>query len=131
MRNYLAVFIGGGFGAVARFAVSAAVSRSGFFGIPLGTFFVNVTGSLLLGFCLSLFESVLIPVPIRTFITMGFFGAYTTFSTYTVETVRLIEQRQYLPAALNFSANNILGFLAVLAGFVLSGVLLKMLRGGV
>ena len=131
MRNYIAVFIGGGFGAVARFAVSAATSRYGFFGIPLGTFLVNVTGSLLLGFGLSLFESVLVPVPFRTFVTVGFFGAYTTFSTYTVETVRLIEQRQYLPAFLNFSLNNIIGFAAVLAGFVLSGLLQKVLRGGV
>ena len=131
MRNYLAVFIGGGFGAVARFAVSAAASRYDFFGIPLGTFLVNITGSLLLGFCLSLFESVLVPVPFRTFVTVGFFGAYTTFSTYTVETVRLIEQRQYLPAVLNFSLNNIIGFAAVLAGFVLSGLLQKVLRGGV
>lgn len=131
MRNYIAIFIGGGFGAAARFAVSAAVSKYDFFGIPLGTFLVNLTGSFLLGFCLSLFEEVLLPVPVRTFVSVGFFGAYTTFSTYTVETVRLIEQREYLPAVLNFSTNNILGFLAVLAGFILSGVLLKALRGGV
>jgi len=84
---------------------------------PLGTFVVNITGSFALGLLfVILTERTAIDPVIRTSLTIGFLGAYTTFSTFSFETVRLLEDGAYATAALNVVATIALGLVAVWAG---------------
>jgi CrcB protein len=126
----LSVFIGGGFGALARFLLSGFISNHAFTAIPLGTLAENVCGSLLIGFLFETFEGSLVPGPLRALTMVGFIGGFTTFSTYALETVLLIEKRRYAAAALNFAGQNALGFLAVVAGIVLSDLIRYGYIGG-
>ncbi|KTD14551.1 hypothetical protein Lgra_0582 [Legionella gratiana] len=89
--------------------------------IPYGTFLVNLTGSFILGFFLVwTLERVEVDPRWRLFVAVGFCGAYTTFSSFSYETYRLIEQSDYALAALNFICNNLFSLLAVIAGIVLA-----------
>lgn len=89
--------------------------------LPLGTLIVNTTGSILLGFFLIwTSERVLVDPHWRLLVAVGFCGAYTTFSSYSFETLKLIEGGHYSIAVVNFMANNLLALLAVLGGAVLA-----------
>jgi CrcB protein len=116
------VLIGGAgaLGAIARYGFEGMISTRwpGLF--PLGTFVVNVSGCLLLGFVFTVTtERFMVDPTIRSAITIGFLGAYTTFSTFSLETVRLIEDGAYLVAAGNALASLAAGFIAVYVGIVL------------
>jgi CrcB protein len=87
---------------------------------PWGTLVVNVSGSLALGFLFTVLTERYGLAPwLRTGLTIGFLGAYTTFSTLSFETYRLLEDRAYLLAALNSFGSLALGLLAVYVGVVL------------
>ena len=91
MRRSLAVFVGGGFGALARWGIGVALIGSST-GFPLATFIVNTTGAFGLGLAGVLFTERMPPTRYaRALIGIGFFGAYTTFSTMALEGVRLID----------------------------------------
>lgn len=82
----------GGVGAAVRFVVDGIVARHNPFRIPLGTLLINVTGSLLLGFLTgwaTRHSGLPVAADVRAVLGTGFCGGYTTFSTATVETVRL------------------------------------------
>ena len=131
MTNLLAIFIGGGLGACARYLLSHTVSQQlAFTRIPLGTLAANALGSLLIGFFFHLFQSIAAPAYLRVAVTVGFIGAFTTFSTYLLEIIQLIIRRQYLSAGATFMVQNVLGFTMVVAGVLLSDALLKTLKGG-
>lgn len=88
----LLVALGGGLGAVARFVVDAVVARRNPFRLPLGTMLINITGSLLLGLVTGLLAAGptgSTGATVRAVLGTGFCGGYTTFSTASVETVRL------------------------------------------
>ena len=90
--------VAGGLGAVARLVLDGAVrQRTGAAG--LGTVLVNLTGSLLLGLLTGLAAASLLPETVRLVVGTGFLGGYTTFSTASVETVRLARQRRWAAAA--------------------------------
>ncbi|WP_418792163.1 fluoride efflux transporter CrcB [Phosphitispora sp. TUW77] len=93
--DFVAVGIAGFLGAVARFALSK-IFRYGFFGIfPFGTLFINLTGCFVLGFFLTLTLQYLKITPrLRLAFGTGFLGAYTTFSTFTVDSLKLIKSNQ-------------------------------------
>jgi len=129
--NFLAIFLGGGLGASARFALSNYVSQHFNTVLPMGTFFENILGSFLLGFFFHLFEIVLVPVYVRTFITIGFIGAFTTFSTYTLETVLLATKRMYWPSFYNFLIQNLFGLISVVLGFTAAAFIVRLIKGGV
>lgn len=129
--NIIAIFIGGGSGAVSRFLLSRYISSQQVSGmLPLGTLVENLIGSLLIGFFFQLIGKTAPPTYLRSFITVGFLGGFTTFSTYALETVLLLGKRQYTAAAVNFVLHNLLGFLAVLAGMVLCDMILTRLHIG-
>ena len=131
MTNLLAIFIGGGLGACARYLLSHTVSQQlAFTRIPLGTLAANALGSLLIGFFFQLFQSIAAPAYLRVAVTVGFIAAFTTFSTYLLEIIQLIIRRQYLSAGVTFMVQNVLGFTMVVAGVLLSDALLKTLKGG-
>lgn len=89
----LLVALAGGLGAVARFVVDAAIARRASSRLPIGTLTINVTGSLLLGFLagwVAFGAGTGLSHDVRTVVGTGFCGGYTTFSTASVETVRLV-----------------------------------------
>lgn len=120
MRDALLIFLGGGLGALARFGFSRGFSERFFSAVPLGTLFVNVTGSLCMGFFFAMLNESLLPSAYRALITVGFIGAYTTFSTYMLETVSLVQKKEYVPALLNVLYNNLFCMIAVIAGIFLA-----------
>ena len=92
--SYLAVFLGGGIGALARYGISLLFARSSFvtvFTFPLSTLLINIVGSFAIGFlyALTLFNGKLSP-EIQLALTVGFCGAFTTFSTFALEIFNLI-----------------------------------------
>ncbi len=110
----------GALGAMARYGLEGIVSTRwpGLF--PLGTFVVNVTGCFVLGFVFTLTtERFMVDPTIRSAVTIGFLGAYTTFSTFSLETLRLIEDGAYLVAAGNALGSLAAGLAAVYVGIVL------------
>jgi fluoride exporter len=93
--------LSGALGALARFGADAVVKQRWSGRFPLGTFAINVSGSLLLGLLAGLVLFRHQPAEWQTVIGTGFCGGYTTFSTASFETVRLIQQRAHRLAALN------------------------------
>lgn len=120
----LMVASGGALGAVARYVASGWVQdlAGGFF--PWGTFAVNVSGSLLLGFFLVWLQGTLASPETRQFISIGFLGGFTTFSTFSFEAVAMLRDGEWWRAGGYVLGSVTLGLMAVLVGGLLaSGVL--------
>lgn len=117
MTEALTVMIAGAAGTLCRWGVGRWARHALGAGFPFGTLIVNVVGCLLFGFLMQLaVNGVAMPRAVRTGITVGFLGAFTTFSTFGYETFDLLRQGAWLHAALNGSANLVLGLLAVWGG---------------
>jgi CrcB protein len=95
------VALAGGLGAVARFVVDGLVRTKVSASFPLGTVLINVSGSFLLGLVTGLVLARAAPDTVRLVVGTGFCGGYTTFSSASFETVRLVEQRRMGLALLN------------------------------
>ncbi|PLY00506.1 MAG: fluoride efflux transporter CrcB [Desulfuromonas sp.] len=121
---YIGVF--GGLGCIARFLVSGWTYQLFGRGLPYGTLMVNVLGSFLLGLLMTLgVRSTLFPPAVRVGMTVGFMGGFTTFSTFSYETLRLIEDGSVLQAGVNIVLNLVVCLLAALLGVVLGRYLLS------
>ncbi len=120
MTKFILVALGGGLGALCRFAV-ASVSARPQGELPIATIAVNVVGCLLIGFLGTLFTTPpLVRDELRFFVLVGLLGGFTTFSTYGYETFSLLEAQRFATAAANVVASNVLGLLAVWWGFRLA-----------
>lgn len=97
----LLLVVAGGLGSVARFVVDGAVRSRFVVAFPLGTVLINLTGSFVLGLLTGLTLAQVLPDPVRLVVGTGFLGGYTTFSTATFETVRLVQERRFAAALLN------------------------------
>lgn len=114
---YLMVALGGASGACLRFFISQIVLNWLGKGFPFATLMVNIFGSLLMGLLYGLIEQGIIAVSIyRTLIGIGFLGAFTTFSTFSLDTLLLIQQGEILKAALNVVLNVTLCIFAAALG---------------
>lgn len=118
MTKFLLVFVGGGLGAMSRFMVTTALAgKLGNF--PLGTFAANIFGSLLMGLVVGLlagrFESV------RLFVAVGFLGGFTTFSSFSAETLALIQNGQIFAASANIIVSVVAGLAACAVGLKIGG----------
>ena len=113
----LAVAFGGALGALARYGIDRLIERRSVAVFPWGTFTINVTGCLLVGFVVgALVDRHHAPAWIRAALVVGFCGAYTTFSTFAQEALDLVEARDYAIALFSISASVGLGIAAVLLG---------------
>ncbi|MFN2500566.1 MAG: fluoride efflux transporter CrcB [Pyrinomonadaceae bacterium] len=119
-RNIILVGIGGFFGSVLRNVVTVLLTREVLSSFPYGTLVVNVTGCFLVGVIFALSERGNILSPEwRIFLTTGFCGGFTTFSTFSYESVRLMQDGELLFLSLNVAASVILGFAATYLGILL------------
>ena len=123
MRTAVAIGIAGALGALARYGLDGLVSRrAGAF--PWGTFVVNVSGAFLLGLVVTLLGERFAVAPwLRASVAIGFLGAYTTFSTLTLESYRLIETRSFVLAGANLLGSMAAGLVALYGGVVLGRAL--------
>ncbi len=116
----LVIMLGGGLGAVARFMVSTSVNERLSSNFPYGTLVVNVMGSFIMGFlAMWLVEKLGLNPLLRLAIFVGFLGAFTTFSTFSMETLNLFEQGESVRALMNMFINVVLSVLAVWLGVIL------------
>ena len=115
----LLVALAGGVGAVARFLLDGAIRSRIALLVPAGTFVINVSGSLLLGFITGIVMVGAEPTDFRVVLGTGFLGGYTTFSTATIETVRLLQQRRWVAAGVNGVGMLLLGLGAAVLGVFL------------
>src|ERR1700742_3354188 len=96
----LMVALGGGLGAVLRFVVASTIQSASWGGYPWGIFIVNITGGLAMGIIVEMAALKISMTPeVRSFLTVGVLGGYTTFSTYSLDSVLLIQRGAYASAA--------------------------------
>ncbi|MFM9905844.1 MAG: fluoride efflux transporter CrcB [Pyrinomonadaceae bacterium] len=116
----LSVAVGGAVGAVARYLISISPLAGVFEKFPLPTFFINVTGSFLIGFLMIvLADKVVVNENLRMAVIVGFLGAFTTFSTFEAEIFGLMREKQLVIAFLYMAMSVLIGFAGVVAGVAL------------
>jgi len=115
----LCVAVGGFAGAPTRYLVDRAVADHFEVDFPLGTFLINVSGSFLLGLLTGLDLAGHMPMLVKAAIGTGFCGAYTTFSTWSFETVRLLEEGEFVEAFANALVSLAVGLVAAAGGLAL------------
>jgi len=124
VRTLIGIGVAGALGALARYGLEGAVARRSAGAFPWGTFVVNVSGSFLLGLVFTLLTERWLAAPwLRSTLTIGFLGAYTTFSTLSFESYRLVEDGAYGLAAANLAGSMAAGLGAVYAGVVVGRIL--------
>ncbi|MEK7775519.1 MAG: fluoride efflux transporter CrcB [Candidatus Zixiibacteriota bacterium] len=120
MKEIAIVFAGGGLGAAARFWMSSAVHRFAASSFPFGTLSVNALGCLLAGFLMSIFaERFLVSPNLGLFLMLGFLGGFTTYSTFSYETIELIRTGQSFHAFSNVAYTTLLCLAATWLGSVI------------
>ena len=115
--------LAGGIGGALRFLVDTGVSRVNKSSIPLGTITINVSACLLLGFLNGFLAHHTGHESLASVVGIGVMGGYSTFSTASVEAVRLVRTRRYLAALLHGGGMLVLSFLAALLGLFLGSLL--------
>lgn len=116
---FLAVAVGGLIGAPARYLLDRAITGRIESDLPWGTFVINATGSFLLGLLTGLALAGHLPPVGKALLGVGFCGAYTTFSTFTFETIRLLEDGRFLEAAGNVATSVAVGLGAAAGGLAI------------
>lgn len=120
MAHVLLIGIGGFAGAIARYLVDARISTWTAGSLPWGTFVINVSGSFLLGVLFALIvERATLPSDLRGPLMIGFLGAYTTFSTFALESWRMMEDGAWLYGSVNLIGSVVVGVLAIVIGVAL------------
>jgi CrcB protein len=131
MRNLWAVAIGAAAGGVARYFLGGMIQQRAGADFPFGTFVINVTGSLLLGFLLRYsLQSGAVSEELRLFLTTGFCGGYTTFSTFSYDTLMLVQDREYGRAGLYIAGSVLLSLIAAAIGFAAANYVVTMRAEG-
>ena len=125
MRTLLLVCAGGAFGAGTRHLINTWFLARGWSGFPWSTFFINVTGSMLMGILVGALASRTAPSPeLRAFLATGILGGYTTFSAFSLDAWLLIERNHATEALLYVLGSVLISIVALIAGlFAVKAVL--------
>ncbi len=125
MISLIYIAIGGAIGAILRYWVSGVAYN--FFGtlFPYGTLSVNVIGSFFIGMLFELLEDTAIPPNIRLMIFIGIFGAFTTFSSFSLETVNLLRDGEMWLGTWNIILNNVLSISGTIIGILLAKYIIR------
>ncbi|MEG4319213.1 MULTISPECIES: fluoride efflux transporter CrcB [unclassified Microcoleus] len=120
----IAISLGAVAGALSRYYITLWFANRFGTAFPYGTFFINITGCLAMGFFITLvFERVpAVPSEVRLMVATGFLGAYTTFSTYGLDTNVLLRDRFYSLATFYWAGSAIIGVIAVQLGSILARI---------
>jgi fluoride exporter len=124
MLSYMWVAIGGALGTTARYWLSGVVARSVGETFPWGTLVINVTGSFVIGFFGALTGPdgrLFVGSTARQFVIVGMCGGYTTFSSFSLQTLNLMNDGEWLQGGVNIGLSVLLCMIAVWAGVVLGG----------
>ena len=119
------VALGGALGALARYGISGWVYDRMGESFPWGTLVVNLLGCLVLGVAIRWLQVTAVAPGVRPFLTIGLLGAFTTFSTFSYETVALLQEGQWLRAGLYVGGSVALGLIAMMAGMALATTLAR------
>jgi len=117
--QYLMVAAGGALGSLARFMIGRKISERFTTGFPVGTFFINITGAVLLG----IVSSAGLGVSNYSLLGDGFLGAYTTFSTFMYEGFSLFQDNEKLNALVYIIGSLILGIIGFMIGVEIAGMI--------
>lgn len=124
MTKFIELIIGGALGTVARYVLGGVVYRFAGFDFPYGTMAVNLLGCAILGFLSTLAsEKFILGSDVRTFLMIGFCGAFTTFSTFIFETNSLIQDGQVTRAFVNVAVSVVFGFVLFRAGIIIAKII--------
>jgi CrcB protein len=132
LLTYLWIAIGGALGSVARYACSSLAAHAVGETFPWGTLVVNVVGSFVIGFFATLTGPDgrwILPPDARLFVTVGICGGFTTFSSFSLQTLNLVRAGELGPAFGNVVGSVILCLASVWLGYV-AGTLINQARGG-
>lgn len=123
-RVPIAIGFGAVAGALSRYYITLWFANRFSTAFPYATFFINITGCFAMGFFITLVSErvMIIPLEVRLMVTTGFLGAYTTFSTYGLETNALWRDRSYSVATFYWAGSAILGVIAVQLGVILARI---------
>lgn len=116
----IGIALGAILGALSRYYLTLICTQKLGNTFPFGTFLINLSGAFLMGFSVTLLQTISAHLSLTGFITIGFLGSYTTFSTYALEVSNLIKLSHYKQALLYGLGSPILGFLAVEGGILLA-----------
>jgi len=117
---YIVVFLGGGLGAALRHGINLAVARMLGAEFPYATFFINVTGSFVMGLIAAWFAfKGDASQHWRLFLTTGILGGYTTFSTFSLDAALLYERGQLMLAVVYVTGSVVLGLVGLFAGLAI------------
>lgn len=122
MLNMLLVGLGGIFGAILRYEISRHIKENREFVVPLEKFIINVTGALLLSFLSSPKLIHLFNNDVKLFVMTGFIGAFTTYSTFSHETIDLFRNRHYVHAFLYSSVTVVFGLIGAFLGYYIGSL---------
>lgn len=124
IRNPIAISLGAIAGALTRYYLTLWFAQRFGTAFPYGTFFINLTGCFIMGFFItfSLERVGTIPPEVRLMVTTGFLGAYTTFSTYGLESFTLLRDSKFTAAGFYLAGSSILGIISVGLGIMLARI---------
>lgn len=117
MLTFLMIALFGVLGCWARYLMTQLLQAVWGAAFPFATMFINVSGCFLMGFLfVETLERLTLPIAVRTGVLTGFIGGYTTFSTYSMETILLWERGEVLKGGLYLLLSNFLGMVAAFGG---------------
>ncbi|MBX2962010.1 MAG: fluoride efflux transporter CrcB [Cyclobacteriaceae bacterium] len=120
MIKLLLVALGGALGSVARYSTAGFVQQRNIGVFPVGTLTVNLVGSFLIGILWGIAENSTLSPTIRTFLFVGILGGFTTFSTFSLETLNLLRDGEFKVALVNILLSNVLGIVLAFTGLFIA-----------
>ncbi len=119
MKELLYVGAGSALGGISRFLIGKAITSISAYSFPIGTLFINVVGSLVMGYIVGVAAKGATPASYILFLTTGLCGGFTTFSAFSMENIIMLRNGQYGLALTYIVASVVLGLLACLLGYQL------------
>jgi CrcB protein len=116
---YLLIALGGAIGSVSRYGLQQLVQSIVHHNFPLGTLIVNISGCLLIGILAKFFMGAQTELPLRATLMIGFCGGFTTFSSFTLESLALVQGGEWARAALYVALSMVVCLAATAAGFAI------------
>ncbi len=120
MNQIFLIFLGGGLGSLIRYFLGQQFPNSSFQNLPFATLFTNILASLILGLFIGAEISQKFSTNYRLFIAIGFCGGFSTFSTFSADTLQLLQSDRFFEAFFNIILNVLLCILATFVGILLT-----------